>query len=278
MHNITGNTCCYPILGFPIAQVRTPPAINAYFAAQQIDAVMFPMEVAPEAVERFLGGLRHWSNCGGVSVTLPYKQAAFRAVDRATERARQAGAVNIVRCEPDGSLFGDMTDGLAFAEALRRNGISSAGKVVLVVGAAGGAGSAIAQALCESGPSLLCLADLDERKLLALSDRLRAACPGCAVAIGWPAGLAVDIAVNASPVGMRPGDPLPINLDRLPTGAAVCDVVTKPNMTPLLVEARQRGHAIQTGNEMADAQLAFQMRHLGLWREADEALAEGRTP
>lgn len=276
MREITGTTRCYPILGYPIAQVRTPPAINAYFASRQIDAVMFPMEIAPEAIGGFLSGLRQWANCGGASVTIPHKQAAYRGMDRVTDRARQTGAVNIIRRDPDGTLCGDMTDGLAFAEALRYNRVSIAGRVVLVVGAAGGAGSAIARALCEAGPSIICLVDVSVQKLSAVVYELQGNYPECSILAGWPEGLSVDVAVNASPLGMRSGDPLPIDLDRLPSGAAVCDVVTKPNMTPLLVEARRRGHTIQTGNEMADAQLAFQMRHLGLWQKADEAMADGQ--
>ncbi|MCT7374195.1 shikimate dehydrogenase family protein [Chelativorans salis] len=276
MHSITGTTRCYPLLGYPIAQVRTPPAINAYFATRRIDAVMFPMEIAPDAIDRFLSGLRGWSNCGGASVTVPYKQAAFSAMDRVTDRACRARAVNIIRREPDGTLFGDMTDGLAFAEALRRNGVLLTGRVVLVVGAAGGAGSAIAWTLCEAGPSVLCLVDPNAQKLSALSCRLQAAFPECTVVTDWPESVAVDIAINASPLGMGSGDPLPIDLDRLPAGAVVCDVVTKPNMTPLLLAARRGGHPIQTGNDMADAQLDFQMHHLELWQEADEAAAHGR--
>ena len=273
---ITGTTRCYPILGHPIAQVRTVPAINAYFAAQEIDAVMVPMEIPPAGIEALLALMRSWSNCGGASVTVPHKQAAFRACDRLTNRARLVGAVNIIRREPDGSLVGDMTDGLAFVEAMGRNGIAVSGRTLLVAGAAGGAGSAISQALCEAGAARLCLVDPSGERLGLLAGRLAADFPGCRIDEGWPDDARVDVAVNASPVGMRPDDPLPIDLDRLSPGAAVCDVITKPVMTPLLVEAARRGHPIQDGNEMADVQLPFQMRHLGLW--ADEALAPEGDP
>jgi shikimate dehydrogenase len=273
---ITGTTRCYPILGHPIAQVRTVPAINAYFAAQAIDAVMFPMEIAPERIDAVLEEMRGWSNCGGASVTVPHKQAAFRACDRLTDRARQVGAVNIIRRNEDGTLSGDMTDGLAFVEALGRNGIVVSGRTLLVAAAAGGAGSAIAQALAEAGAARLCLVDPSGERLRPLAARLAADFPACAIEQGWPEEALIDVAVNASPVGMRPGDPLPIDLDRLPPRAAVCDVITKPAMTPLLVEAVRRGHRVQDGNEMADVQLPFQMRHLGLW--TDEAAAPEGDP
>lgn len=273
---ITGTTRCYPILGHPIAQVRTVPAINAHFAARGIDAVMVPMEIPPDGIETLLSLMRAWSNCGGASVTVPHKQAAFRACDRLTDRARLVGAVNIIRRDPDGTLVGEMTDGLAFVEALAGNGIRVAGRTVLVAGAAGGAGSAIAQALCEAGAARLCLVDPSAERLRLLAGRLARDFPGCAVGEGWPGDVRIDVAVNASPAGMRAGDPLPIDLDRLSPGAAVCDVITKPAMTPLLVEAARRGLRVQTGNEMADVQLPFQMRHLGLW--TDEAGAPAGDP
>jgi shikimate dehydrogenase len=273
---ITGMTRCYPILGHPIAQVRTVPAINAYFAAQGIDAVMMPMEIPPAQIDALLALMRGWSNCGGASVTVPHKQAAFRACDRLTDRARQVGAVNIIRRNEDGTLSGDMTDGLAFVEALGRNGIVVSGRTLLVAAAAGGAGSAIAQALAEAGAARLCLVDPSGERLRPLAARLAADFPACAIEQGWPEEALIDVAVNASPVGMRPGDPLPIDLDRLPPRAAVCDVITKPAMTPLLVEAVRRGHRVQDGNEMADVQLPFQMRHLGLW--TDEAAAPEGDP
>jgi shikimate dehydrogenase len=271
---ISGTTRCYPILGHPIAQVRTVPAINAYFAGQGIDAVMVPMEIAPAEIDALLALMRSWSNCGGASVTVPHKQAAFRACDRVTERARLVGAVNIIRRAPDGSLAGDMTDGLAFVEALARSGIAVRGRTALVAGAAGGAGSAIAQALCEAGAARLCLVDPSAERLGPLAARLASDFPACAVAEGWPHDARIDVAVNASPVGMRPDDPLPIDLDRLPPHAAVCDVITKPVVTKLLAEAARRGHATQDGNAMADVQLPFQMRHLGLWT-GEAAAREG---
>jgi shikimate dehydrogenase len=136
-----------------------------------------------------------------------------------------------------------------------------------VVGAAGGAGAAIVDALCAGGPAEIFLVDPATERLASLAKRLAAGFPDVEIICGAPTGARVDLAVNASPVGMRPDDALPIDLDRVAPGAPVCDVITKPAMTPLLVEAARRGHPVQTGNEMADVQIAFQMRHLGLWRD-----------
>jgi len=265
---ITGTTRCYPLVGHPVAQVRTPPAINNYFSESDIDAVMFAVDIEPWAVEGFFLAMRRWSNCGGCSVTVPHKQAAFRAMDRLSERARNARAVNIFRRDPDGALVGDMTDGVAFISALGQHGFSPAGKNVLLVGAAGGAGTAIAHAVLEEKPVALYLVDRNRPALTKMTSSLRYGSADVSVLEGWPVDAAPDLAINASPAGMYPDRSLPFDIERLPLGAFVADIVTKPNITPLLSAARARGHRICTGNEMADAQLEFQMRHLGLWRAA----------
>jgi len=74
-------TLYYPLVGHPVEQVRTPPAINAYFAKSGIDGVMFPVDIEPRAIEPFFRMMRSWENCRGCSVTVPHKQAAFRAMD-----------------------------------------------------------------------------------------------------------------------------------------------------------------------------------------------------
>ncbi|WP_193366724.1 shikimate dehydrogenase family protein [Pelagibius marinus] len=267
---ISGTTICYPLIGHPVAQVRTPPAINAWFSAQGVDAAMFPADIVPAAVEAFFASLRGWGNCGGCSVTVPHKQAAFHAMDEVTARARQVGAVNIVRRRPDGRLSGDMTDGLAFVAALQTKGIKLKGASVLLAGAGGGAGLAIAAALAEAGVAGLTLLEPDAARRAKAAALLAGTFPALSLA-KHEAGF--DLAVNASPLGMRPDDPLPFDPAWLCSGGIVADVVTKPVMTPLLQRAAESGLTIQTGNDMADAQLPFQMRHLGLW-SGDSASAE----
>lgn len=263
---ITGATRLYPLVGHPVAQVRTPPAINAWLAEQNQDAVMVPADILPGRITAFFEMLRDWPNCGGCSVTIPHKQAAFRAMDHLTERARQIGAVNIIRRDADGSLSGDMTDGLAFVAALRQTGCDPAGKTALLAGGGGGAGLAIALALADAGVERLCLREPDAERRARAMDILRDAYPALALDIDPGAG-GFDIGVNASPLGMVPDDPMPFDPVLIRAGGLAGDVVTKPPLTPLLLAAQERGLAIVTGIAMADAQLPFQMRHLGLWRD-----------
>jgi shikimate dehydrogenase len=202
-------------------------------------------------------------------------------MDDISDRARRSGSVNIVRRDADGRLIGDMTDGLAFVEALRRNDVPLAGASAVVVGAGGGAGAAIADSLCAAGLAEIALVDTDPARSQAVTDTLRAAYPDVAVSDAPVAGRRYDLAVNATPLGMRPGDPLPFDVAITADDGVVADVVTKPEMTALILAARRTGRRVQTGIQMADAQLEFQMRHLGLSR-GDATLSpvskRGRMP
>jgi shikimate dehydrogenase len=254
---ISGSTACFPLIGHPVAQVRSPPVINAFFDEQQIDAVMIPVDLAPSQVAAFFDVVRAWSNCGGVSVTVPHKQAAFACVDEVSERARRIGAVNAVRREAGGRLIGENTDGLAFVAAMRAGGTEIKGARCLVIGA-GGAGSAIAHALATAGASAITLADIDAHRREALAASLTRHHPTTHVRQGFERGDDPDIVVNASILGMRSDDGLPFDLGLLNRAAIVADVVTKPVVTAFLADARARGWRTQTGEDMAVAQLEIQ--------------------
>ena len=262
---ISGSTRCLPLIGHPVDQVRTPPAFNRWFAEHHIDAVIFPIDLAPAMLPAFFAMLRGWGNCIGLSVTMPHKAAALALVDDCTPRARQSGALNIVRREADGRLVGDMVDGLAFVSALRERSIDPAGRHGAVVGA-GGAGRAIGHALAEAGMASLAVLDVDGGRQAQLLASLRNSHPQLAVSDRVESADRLDLVVNASPLGMSPNDPLPFAVADLRSGIVVADVVTKPAMTPFLLRALEHGCTIQTGHDMADAQLSFQMEHFGLAR------------
>lgn len=267
---VTGETLCLPLIGHPVAQVRTPPGINAWFAENGVNAVVFPVDIPPEGAVDFFRILRSWSNCCGCSVTVPHKQAAFAAMDALTDRARFAGAVNIIRRDPDGTLTGDATDGLAFVLAVRRHGLTISGSKVLLAGAGGGAGSVIVHAICSEGPAEITLLEPDEARREAIIGKIAATWPKLRLSTA-PHGQDYDLAINASAQGMKPDDALPIDPGQVRQGGLVADVVTKPVMTALLSAAASLGLKVQDGHEMADSQLEFQLRHLGLWTTPNRA-------
>ena len=271
---VTGRTSIVPLVGHPVEQVKTPGPMNRWFAEQDVDAVVIPVDVRPERVAAFFEVLKATENCVGCTITMPHKQAAFAASDEVSERARRAKAVNIIRRTPSGKLVGDMTDGLAMVVALKRRGVDLGGRNVLVVGA-GGAGTAIAHAVAEEGAASLAVVEQDQMRQRALIADLERFYPGLAVSDEVRPDRAIDIAINATPAGMLPHDPCPYPLDRLPQAAVFADAITRPVMTRWLTEAERRGASVQTGEEMALAQVPILLTYLRfMTAEGEEAVPE----
>ncbi len=266
---ISGKTVFIPLIGHPVEPVKSPGPMNEWFSRNGVAAVLIPIDILPEKVGAFLDAMRDTLNCAGLSVTMPHKQAAFAGVDELTDRARRAGAVNIVRRNTDGTLIGDMVDGDAMVAALAKNGVSVRGKTALVVGA-GGAGAAIIYALAEAGAATLIVIERDQAKADRLIAHLRRDYPQVQAHDDLPDDVAVDVAINASPAGMNEADPYPFPLERLTRAEIIADAVTKPPVTPWLEEARRRGIAIQTGAEMTLAQLPTQIAFWGLDKDSED--------
>jgi shikimate dehydrogenase len=259
---ITGRTRLYVILGDPIAKVRSPEAFNGAFDRHRIDAVLVPCECAPADLATTVAGLKRIRNLDGLVFTMPHKAGGFALVDEATEAARQVGAINAARRGATGKWRGDMFDGQGFVGGLRRQGQEAAGRRAALLGA-GGAGRAIAFALAGAGVAALSVHDLDAAKAVALVADLQRAHPGLAARAGAPRGGEFDLLVNATPTGMKPDDPLPWPVDGLGAGAVVGDVTTKPEITPFLAAAQERGCATVSGRNMVEGQLGLLFRFFG---------------
>ena len=256
---ISGTTEIVGLVGHPVAQVKMPSFLNPYFERVGRDAAVVPFDVPPGDLAHYVAVLRHGANFLGTLVTVPHKQAFARHVDRLSDRARTLGAVNVVRREADGSLHGDHVDGFGFLNASRRHGFTPAGRSALVVGV-GGAGSAIAYALCEAGIRELCIVDVDKDRLQAMRNLLGCTFPAVELHTECSNLAGFDLVLNATALGMRAEDPLPLPDELLATLAPatlVGDVVTIPAETPLLRLARARGCRIQLGAEMTEAAMGF---------------------
>jgi shikimate dehydrogenase len=252
---ITGRTKVFSILAHPVDHVRTPQALNAIFAERNFDGVVVPMDVSEgEGLLQALTALRWFRNWGGSIVTVPHKIAAASQCDRLTVRAGTAGAVNVIRREPDGSLTGELLDGTGFVAGLRKRGYDPAGRSVFLAGA-GGAASAIAFALAAAGARHLTIANRSHAKSEDLANRLRAHFPATVFATdGAPPGH--DLVVNGTSLGMRSSDPLPFDPHHLDASMMVAEVIMNPEETALLRLASARGCSTQTGKAMLEGQLA----------------------
>ncbi|MBX9612833.1 MAG: shikimate dehydrogenase [Burkholderiales bacterium] len=251
-HRITGTTDTYLILGDPVEQVRAPESFNAVFARFGIDAVLVPVQIGPDDLLPFVRAAFKAPNIKGMWVTIPHKVAVTGVLDHCSEIARVAGAVNAIRRNADGSLEGGLFDGEGLVASLDHFGIAYAGRRVLVVGA-GGASSAIGASLvCRGARSVAELALFDPLpgRAQAVAGQLAAhtaatvrAAPG-----NDPGGF--DLIINASPLGRKACDPLPVNVARMAPHAALVDILMKNQPTPLVRAARARGLVAQPGFEM----------------------------
>jgi shikimate dehydrogenase len=252
-----GATRIYPIIGDPIAQAKSPGGLTRAFRAAGHDAIVVPLQVKPEHIVAFLRMLDDVGNVDGIIATVPHKFAAFAHAASASDRARLLGSANILRRRAQGGWHADMIDGLSLVQAMHNAGGVIAGRRALLVGA-GGAGCAIGLELLNAGATSLAIHDTDAARRDRLIARLNGAHPG-RVAAGSADPSGADVIVNATPSGMRESDTPPIVFDKLERHMFVGDVITAPEITPLLHAARERGCGIQTGVAMFEAsvQLMF---------------------
>ena len=248
---LNGATRLIPILGDPIAQVKSPAGVTQSLQAGGRNAMCVPMHVAPAAFDEVVRMLGLTQNVDGFIATIPHKFSAYQLCTSASERAALLGAANVVRRNPDGTWHGDMIDGLSFVAALRSTGFRPQGKRALLAGA-GGAGSAIGLALLDAGVAALAVHDADAQRRDGLIARLSTRYPGQVHAGNAdPAGY--NIIANATPMGMRATDPYPVDVTRFTPDMVVGDVVTIPAVPPLIAAARAAGCTAQTGTAMFQA-------------------------
>jgi shikimate dehydrogenase len=260
---LSGNTRILAHIGYPTTTFRAPSIYNPYFEAAGIDACVVPMGVRGEDFAASFPAILRFANAIGALITMPHKIAVVDMLDESSIAVRIAGSCNAVRRLPDGKLAGDMFDGEGFVRGLARKNVAMKSASALIAGA-GGVGSAIAASLAGRGVARIVLSDPDPRAAARLAGRLTGHYPALAVKIGAPDPRGHDIAVNASPVGMNDGDPLPFDVAALDARTLVADVVLKTEITPLLAAAEAQGCTIQTGLDMLYEQIPGYLEFFGL--------------
>jgi shikimate dehydrogenase len=260
---IRGSTSLIAHIGFPTHAFKAPMIYNPYFAQAGIDAVVVPMGCRTEDYPAFLRAVFKLSNIAGALITMQHKVTTVELLDDASPAVRIAGACIAVRRDAHGRLVGDMFDGEGFVRGVRNKGVRVEGARVLVVGA-GGVGSAICASFAGAGVRALGLYDVQPTAAEALAARLRSHYPALEVRTvsNDPAGH--DIVVNATPMGMNPGDPLPMDVDRIEPDAFVGEVVMRDEMTAFLQAARARGCRWQVGSDMLFEQIPAYLEFFGL--------------
>jgi shikimate dehydrogenase len=261
--SVNGATRLYGTIGDPIRQLRLAAIMAQVFAAVGANAVWLPFEGDADLLPLMLDALGKMRNLDGLTITVPHKIAVLPLLGRVTRRAEAAGSVNLVRREPDGILAGDNVDGAGFVRGLEAQGHRVRGASVWLVGL-GGAGGAIAAALCEAGIGRLLVTEVQEARAGAAIDRLSQLYPDVPVAEVATPPKGIHLAINATPLGLHPDDPLPFDPVPLDPDVLVAEVIMSPAETPLLRRARTHNRRLHHGRHMLDHQVPLLLDWFGI--------------
>lgn len=268
---ISGKTTLIAHLGYPTESFKAPMIYNPWFEKAGIDAVVMPMGVTASDYPQVLECLFRLTNIRGALVTMPHKVTTVGLLDEATPTVQIAGSCNAILRRSDGTLLGDMFDGAGFVRGVQRKGRQLSGARVLVVGS-GGVGSAIAASFAATGIAGIGVFDARERVAEALGARLRQHYPQLAVTTNSKDPADYDVVVNATPLGMKDGDPLPMDVSRIAPTTFVGEVVMKAEMTPFLQAAKARGCQVQVGTDMLFEQIPAYLEFFGFGTTTPEEL------
>jgi shikimate dehydrogenase len=203
-----GQLRVYGLIGDPVSQVRASAPMTRRLRQAGLNAALVPLHVPTAALPVAFGGLKLIRNLDGLVITVPHKIPMAELIDRSSDRARVVGAINVARREADGTWSGDILDGVGFVRGLKDRGFDPRGQSAFIIGA-GGPGCAVAVELVLAGASVR-VYDVSMVRAEALAHRMQLA--------NFPVALAENadpcgatLVVNATPLGMRQDDPLPID-------------------------------------------------------------------
>ena len=248
------------VMGWPVAHTRSPAIHNHWIAKHGLKGAYVQLPVHPDRLEAAIRGLPALG-FAGCNVTVPHKVSAMQYMDEVHPAAQRVAAINTIVVRPDGSLLGMNNDGAGYIQSLRDADAAWRGDAgpALVLGA-GGAARAIVVALLDEGAPEVRIANRTQDKAQALADAFgsRVNVVPWAERNGAMAG--VSLLVNTTTQGMHGQSPLDVQLDDLPAQAMVSDAIYIPMETPLLAQARLRGHRTVNGLGMLlnQARPAFQ--------------------
>ena len=252
---ISGATRVAAVIGNPVRHSLSPALHNAAFQQLGLDWVYTAFDVSPGEAQAALDAMRTY-RLGGLSVTMPHKEAVASAVDSLDPAAAALRSVNTVVPQADGSLKGYSTDGAGFVASLAAAGVEVANRTVCVLGA-GAAARSIIDALGRAGAARIAVVNRTEAT--AAQAVLLA---GVAGVVGNSTDVGnAHILVNATSVGMG-DDEIPCDPSCLHGGQVVVDIVYHPRNTALLRCARTAGATTVDGLGMLVHQAALQQQ---LW-------------
>lgn len=249
---ITGYTRPFAVLGHPITHTLSPAMHNAAFEALGWDAIYLAFDVKPDRLMAVLPAMRSMG-FGGVNLTIPHKEIAFRNLEHLDESAKLLGAVNTVQFAENGRMVGHNTDGIGFIRALEEAfGKAVEGDAVFVLGA-GGAGRACALMAAKEGARSVTLSDVDLERCQRVAAEIRERFPGVEVRVAAGSveqtayAREADLVVQATPIGMKDGEESVLKPEAFRTGQRAFDLIYHLPKTVFMKAATEGGALAANG-------------------------------
>ena len=248
----------YLVIGNPIDHSLSPRLHNYWFKENNIDAVYEKKQVKEIDIEGIISEMRN-GKIDGINVTVPFKKSVIPFLDELDNLAKKTQSVNTIYKDKN-KIIGTNTDILGFELSLSsvkflslkiKNEVK--GKKILILGA-GGVTPSIIFALEKMEASIIMLSNRTKEK----AENLKKLFPQLEL-IKWGDVKNFDIIINATSLGLKESDKIPINYDQIGSGKLFYDVIYNPRKTNFLLEAEKRGHQIKNGKMMFvyQAQEAF---------------------
>jgi shikimate dehydrogenase len=253
--DVSGKTKILGIFGYPVEHSLSPNMHNAAFINLGLEMCYIPFKVSPNDLPSAVASIKAL-NMLGVNTTVPHKENVIPLLNEIDSEASFIGAVNTV-VNSGGRLIGYNTDGRGFMSSLDEDNINIENKDVLIIGT-GGACRAISYYISEKA-SKLSLFDIDTSKARVLADDLTKIRKNIRLLNNVDDAGSPHIVINATPLGLKPDDPLPYDPAKITSDMVICDLIYKE--TPLLQEAKNKGAKVVNGSGMLLWQgvLAFEL-------------------
>ncbi|WP_018752634.1 shikimate dehydrogenase [Paenibacillus sanguinis] len=246
------------VIGDPIVHSKSPTMHRAALQSCGLSGAYLPFHVKPDRLGEAISGIRALG-FRGINVTVPHKLEVMNYLDHIDEGAKLIGAVNTI-VNDDGVLTGYNTDGIGYVRSLKEEAVPELrGKRILVLGS-GGAARGIVHALLQEQPERVVVANRTTAKAreLAIEWSHLGNLAGCGMEEAGKTLASSDIIINTTTLGMYPhvGD-CPLDVEAIPSGIVVSDLIYNPLKTRLLVGAEARGCKVHGGLGMFVYQGAY---------------------
>jgi len=232
----------YIVIGDPIEHSLSPKLHNYWIKKNKINAIYDKQLVNKSDIEEIISQVRK-NKISGINVTTPFKKIVIPFLDELSPLAKEAQSVNTIY-KKDNKVIGHNTDTSGFQLAFKIIKYNTKNKKVFILGA-GGVVSSIIIALKKMNVSKIILSNRTKEK----AEDLKKTIPGIEL-VEWGVFTDFDIIINATSLGLKDGDEIKIDYEKIGPNKLFYDVIYNPSQTKFLLNAKKFGNKIENGKMM----------------------------